>query len=138
MSLPPPQPPDEYPVNPDSSYSHFAIRQFTPSAITNTLPIVVTIDNNGFQNGDALRTTQFVTMPFAVATGMEQLNNRLFYAQECTTNTFILCDVNAIPIDGRNYTPYISGGQFTLTGPTLPIINPAYPPPSGYPPFPPV
>lgn len=132
------QAPDLPPANPDSSLSHFTVRQFTPIAITAALPPVVTIPAHGLLNGQALRTSKFTIMPFASATGMEQLNNRLFYVQQATTNTFSLFDVNGFPIDGRNYTPYIQGGEFTLTGPTLPIVNPAQFPPPGIPPWPPV
>lgn len=129
------QPLDTYPASPDSSPSHFTVRQFTPTAITNTLPIVVTIANHGFQNGQALRATRFVTFPVANATGMEQLNNKLFYVQQVTTNTFQLCNENAVPIDGRNFTPFINNGlaQFTLSGPTLPVVNPSHFPPPGVP-----
>lgn len=125
------QPPSEPPNSPDSSPSNFTTRQFTPENITNAYPIVVTLTNHGFQNGQALRATKFVSVPFAVATGMEQLNNRNFYVQRATTNTFVLSDVNTLPIDGSNYTPYIQGGQFTLSGPTLPIVNPSEFPPEG-------
>lgn len=124
MTLPPAQPLDSFPAGEDSSPSHFAVRQFTPENITNTFPIIVTITAHGFQNGQALRATKFVSIPFANATGMEQLNNRLFYVQQRTENTFVLSDVSTLPIDGTFFTPYISGGQFTLTGPTLPIVNP--------------
>lgn len=127
------QPADEHPDSPDSSLSHFTNRQFTPEAITNTLPIVVTITAHGFQNGQTLRATKFITMPFALATGMEQLNNRLFYVQQATTNTFQLYGVNGLPIDGRGYTPFIVGGEFTLSGPTLPVVNPSHFPPPGVP-----
>lgn len=125
------QPEDEYPQSPDSSLSHFTYRQYTPESITQTFPIVVTITNHGFVNGQTLRATKFITMPFANATGMEQLNNRMFYVQRATTDTFELFDQNGLGIDGRGYTPYISGGQFTLTGPTLPVVNPAHFPPPG-------
>lgn len=129
------QPQDEYPVEPeplsDSSLSHFTVRQFTPSAITNTLPIVVTAVGHGLKNTEAVRATQFIRMPYALATGMEQLNNRLFYVQQATANTFQLYDSSGYPIDGRAYTPYIAGGQFTLTGPTLPVVNPSHFPPPG-------
>lgn len=131
------QPLDQHPDSPDSSPSHFTLRQYTPEAITAAFPIVVTITNHGFQNGQGLRATKFVSIPFAVATGMQQLNNRFFYVQQATTNTFVLSDVNSLPIDGRNYTPFISGGQFTLAGETLPIVNPSNFPPPGDPPFPP-
>lgn len=127
------QPTSPYPNNPDSSLSHFTVRQFTPENITNAFPIVVTITNHGFQNGQALRATKFISMPFAVATGMEQLNNRLFYVRQSTTDTFQLCDANTIPVDGRTFTPYVQGGQFTLTGQDLPIVNPSSFPPAGVP-----
>jgi len=139
MSLPPPNPLSAYPNNPDSSPSHFAVRQFTPTSITNTLPIVVTIVGSNFTAGQGLMATKFVTIPFARATGMEQLNNQTFYVGQPTPDTFVLCDRNANYIDGRNFTAFVSNGlaQFTLTGPTLPITNPSYPPPPGSPPFPP-
>lgn len=124
------QPPSTYPNNPDSSPSNFTTTQFTPTALTNALPIVVTIPNHGFVNGNAIRATKFITNPPGLATGMEQLNNRLFYVQQASTNTFLLCDRNANFIDGRNYTPFISGGQFTLSGNTTLIVNPSnFPPP---------
>lgn len=125
------QPASAYPNNPDSSLSHFTVRQFTPEAITATLPIVVTKTAHGLINGQAIRATQFITVPIALATGMEQLNNRLFYIQGSTLNTFWLADRNTIPIDGRNFNPYMQGGQFTLTGQDLPIVNPSHFPPPG-------
>lgn len=128
------QPPDVYPVDPpvgDSSLSHFTTRQFTPENITATLPVVVTKTNHGLQNGQALRATKFISIPYALATGMEQLNNNLFYVRQVTTNTFQLCDSNTNPIDGRNFTSYMQGGQFTLTGPDVLIVNPSSFPPPG-------
>jgi len=125
------QPASAYPNNPDSSLSHFTTRQFTPENITAAFPMIVTKTAHGLINGQALRATQFITIPFARATGMEQLNNRLFYVQGVTTDTFYLADRNTLPIDGRNYTPYIQGGQFTLTGQDLPIVNPSLFPPTG-------
>lgn len=119
------QPLDEYPASPDSSPSHFTVRQFVPDDITNTLPIVVTKTNHGLQNGQAIRATKFVSVPSAVDTGMQQLNNRLFYVQQSTTDTFQLYTANGFPVDGRGFTPYISGGEFVLTGPTLPVVNPS-------------
>lgn len=131
------QPDSPPPNSPDSSPSHFTTRQFTPSAITNTYPILVTITSHGFQNGQAIRATKFITVPISAATGMEQLNNRLFYVQQATSDTFILSDANTLPIDGSGFTPYIQGGQFTLSGSTLPVVNPSEFPPSGVPAFPP-
>ncbi len=132
------QPADEFPQSPDSSLSHFTYRQFTPEAITATLPIVVTKTAHGLQNGQAIRATQFITMPFASATGMKQLNMGLFYVQQATTDTFQLYDSNSIPIDGRNFTAYVQGGQFTVTGPQILCVNPSHFPPPGIPIFPPV
>ncbi len=120
----------------DSSPSHFTDQHFIPEDITATFPIVVTITRHGLQNGQALRASQFITWPFRIATGMEQLENRLFYVQQATQDTFQLYDVNSQPIDGRNYTPFVAGGMFTRTGPTLPVVNPAPPPPPGSPPWP--
>ena len=130
------QPLSPYPNTPDNSPSHFTVRQKIPTAITATLPIVVTSANHGFVNGQAVRTTKFIYMPFASATGMQQLNNRLFYVQQASTNTFELYDVNGQPIDGRTYNAFISGGEFTLAGNTPLIVNPAHFPPPGNPPFP--
>lgn len=132
------QPPSTYPNNPDTSPSHFTVRQKTPSAITAALPVVVTLTSHGFENGQAVRATKFITMPFALATGMEQLNNRLFYVQQATTDTFELYDSSGFPIDGRAYTAYISGGEMTLAGNTPLIVNPSHFPPPSVPPFPPV
>lgn len=128
------QPADEYPQSRDSSLSHFTYRQFTPENITNSLPAVVTKTAHGISNGQAIRATQFISVPPANATGMEQLNNRLFYIQQATADTFILADSNAVPIDATVFTPYISGGQFTVTGPAL-IVNPSHFPPPGIPSF---
>ena len=125
------QPASPYPNNPDSSLSHFTDRQFTPEDITAALPVVVTKTAHGLQNGQAIRATKFISIPFALATGMEQLNNKLFYIRQATVNDFQLCDRNTNPIDGRNFTPYIQGGQFTVTGPDLPVVNPSHFPPPG-------
>lgn len=115
----------------DSSPSHFTPEQYTPENITNTLPIVVTLTDHEFLIGYAFRFTQMVTWPPASATGMEQLNNNLYYVAFPTDNTFILVDKNNEYIDGRDYTPFTGDGnpQMTLTGPNLYIQNPAPPPP---------
>lgn len=125
------QPESVYPNNPDSSLSHYTIRNFTPENITNTYPPIVTKTAHGLSNNQALRATKFIVTPLALATGMEQLNNNLFYIQGVTQDTFYLADRNTLPIDARNYTPYIQGGQFTLIGQELPIVNPSNFPPPG-------
>ncbi len=124
------QPASPYPNNPDSSLSHFTTRQFTPEGITAALPPVVTKTAHGLLNGQAIRATKFITMPFSLATGMVQLNNQLFYVQGATPNTFYLADRNTLPIDGRVFTPYIQGGQFTVAGTYL-VVNPSEFPPPG-------
>lgn len=119
------QPTSPEPNNPDSSVSNFTDRHLTPTAITSAFPPVVTSNAHGMSNGETVRATKFVTKPVASATGMAQLNNRLFYVQEVTTNTFALYSVSSTPIDGTSYTTYVSGGQFTNTGPVLPVVNPS-------------
>src|SRR5215510_3199768 len=97
------QPESTYPNNPDSSLSHITTRQYVPTSITNTFPIVVTIPSNGFYNGYAIRATKFITMSFANATGMEQLNNRQFFVQQLNGDDFQLYGNDGLPVDGRNY-----------------------------------
>lgn len=123
------QPLSPYPNTPDTSPSHYTVRQKVPTAITASWPPVVTLASHGFVDGQAVRATQFIYTPSALATGMQQLNNRLFYVQNATTNTFELYDVSGLPIDGRGYNPYILGGQFTLAGNTPLIVNPSHFPP---------
>jgi len=115
-----------------STPSHFTNEHYTPIAITAAMPPVVTIPAHGLSNGQRVRATRFYGIPFATATGMEQLNNRLFTIQQVTTDTFQLWDQYGAPIDGRNFTPFVSNGlaQFTLTGPDLFIQNPAPEPPA--------
>jgi len=118
------QPTDEYPIQRISSPSHFTLRQFTPEDISQASRCLVTKTAHGLSNGQAIRATKFISMPFAVATGMEQLNNREFYVQQATADTFILSGKDTLPIDSSAYTAYISGGQFTTTG-TIIVGNPA-------------
>ena len=132
------QPQDTPSASPNSSLSHFTVRQFVPTAITKTWPVIVTIVAHGFRNGQSVRTSKFITKPIANATGMAQLNNRQFYVQQATTDTFALYDASGLPIDGRDYTTFIAGGQFVLGGPQVLCVNPSLFPPLGIPPFPPV
>lgn len=127
------QPEDEYPITPDSSLSHFTVRQFTPEDITATLPVVVTKTGHGLQNGQVIRALQFISVPLASATGMDQLNMGLFYVQQATVDTFQLYNASGVAIDGRNFTAYVQGGQFTVNGPEILCVNPSYFPPSGIP-----
>lgn len=100
----------------------FAITQLnSPSAISQSNPVVVTIDDHGLQRGQVVRATRFYANPPMDATGMEQLNNRAFVVKNTTTNTFELFDQFGDPIDGTNFTAYVANGlgQFNLTGPDL-------------------
>ncbi len=119
------QPESSYPNTLDSSPSHFTTRQITPESITAALPMVVTATLHGLSNGMVVRATKFIRMPFANATGMEQLNNRSFQVQQVTDNTFQLYDIYGVAVDGTNYTTYVSGGQFTVAGNTPLIVNPS-------------
>ena len=120
-----------------STPSHYTDEHYTPIEITAAFPPVVTIPDHGLKNGQRIRATRFYAIPFATGTGMEQLNNRLFTIQQVTEDTLELWDQNGLPVDGRNFTPFVSNGlaQFTLTGPDLFIQNPAPPPPPGVPPL---
>jgi hypothetical protein len=99
----------------------FAITQMTPTAIDTSLPVRVTIADHGLVSGQYVRATRFYAFPVDDATGMEQLNNRLFVIGNVTQNTFDLFDQYGAPIDGTGYTPFINNGlgQFNLTGPDL-------------------
>ncbi len=114
-----------------STPSNFTNEHYTPTAITAAFPPVVTIAMHGFSNGQRIRATRFYGIPFATATGMEQLNNNLYTVQQVTTNTFELWDQFGHAVDGRGYTAFVNNGlaQFTLTGPDLFIQNPAPQPP---------
>ena len=132
------QPLSPYPNTPDTSPSHFTYRQKIPEAITAASPIVVTLTAHGFLDGQAIRATKFIYNPVSLSTGMQQLNNRLFYVRQATTDTFQLYDASEFPIDGRTYDTYVQGGEFTLAGNTPLIVNPSHFPPPGIPVFPPV
>ncbi len=99
----------------------FATTQMTPTAITTTLPVTVTVVANGLSNGETVRATRFYPLPASDATGMYQLNNRLFVVKNVTADTFDLFDDYGAPIDGTNFTPFVNNGlgQFNLTGPSL-------------------
>ena len=99
----------------------FVDQHLTPTAITPTNPVKVTVADHGLTPGNRLRATKFTVDP--VITGMEQLNNRDFVIQNTTTNTFDLHDDFGTPIDGTAYTAFISGGQLTITGPELDYEN---------------
>ena len=84
-----------------------------------------------FSQGQAIRFTQFYRFPLAIATGMYELNNQLYYIANPTTDTFTLTDKDGTYIDGRGFTAFTGLGnpQITLTGPDLFVENPAPTPP---------
>lgn len=86
---------------------------------------MVTCVDHGLSEGQFIRATNFFTFPPEFATGMYQLNNKLFQVATPTTDTFLLYDENGEPVDGRDYTPFTNNGlpQFTLTGPALFMEN---------------
>ncbi len=133
------QPENGPPVSPTSSQSNFTVRQLTPESISAGKPVLVTSTAHGLVNGMGVRATKFVKYPLANATGMEQLNNKLYYTGQVTADTFSLFNSKGEAIDGSNFTPYVSGGQFTVTGPwpDVFVVNPSPFPPSGVPAFPP-
>jgi len=105
----------------------FTNQHYSPTVITQAKPAVVTIAAHGLSNGQRLRASNFYTLPFAVATGMEQLNNDDFVVQQVTTNTFELWTELGQPVDSTNYTAFTGNGNpvFTLVGPLLNYENEA-------------
>lgn len=105
----------------------FTDQHYTPEDITAANPAVVTLTAHGLSDGQRIEATRFYAYPVAVATGMEQLNNRTFVVQHATTDTFELYDVDGQPIDSTDYTAFSGVGspQFTLTGPLLAYENEA-------------
>ncbi len=99
----------------------FPIEQMTPTDVTQTLPVVVTVIGHSLSNNQFVRATNF----FKNQTGMQQLNNLLFRVLNVQPDTFQLYDQFYAPIDGTFYTPFIDSGiaQFTLTGPSLDMQN---------------
>ncbi len=96
-----------------------------PTDISRTFPVVVTCEDHGFTEGQFIRATNFFTFPPEFATGMYQLNNRLFQVKSPTADTFLLYDQSGEPVDGTGYTAFTNNGlpQFTLTGPSLFMEN---------------
>lgn len=92
-----------------------------PSGIDQTFPVLVTCADHGLTEGQFIRATNFFRYPEAKATGMYQLNNKLFQVANPTTDTFELYNEAGLPIDGTNYSMFTNNGlpQFTLTGPAL-------------------
>lgn len=105
----------------------FPDRHLFPTAITQAMPPEVTVIDHGLETGQRVRAAQFITQPSGDATGMEQLNFRLFQVRVVDDDTFELFDIEGYPIDTRNYTAFVNNGLalFTLTGPDLNVENTA-------------
>lgn len=93
----------------------FPNEHVTISGLTAATPGVVTANSHGMSNGDRCIITK------VVGTIGASVNNKEFFVQGVTTNTFQLYDVY-----GNPYTTtgtYTSGGQLTKEGPRLGISN---------------
>ncbi len=103
----------------------FATTQMTPTAIDKSFPVRVTVVGHSLSEGQFVRATRFYRLPLSDATGMYELNNRLFLIGNLSTDTFDLFDEHGYPIDGTNFTTFINNGlgQFNLTGPDLDTQN---------------
>lgn len=100
----------------------FTVQQKFPVVdIEKSNPVRVTILAHGVTSGKFVRATNM----FALISGMQELNNRLFMVKNITTDTFDLFSEYGEPIDGTSYTTYIANdySQFTLTGPALDVEN---------------
>lgn len=105
--------------------ANYTDRVFSPTAITATNPVRITIANNGFTDGERVRVTNTMqyTSPGGTSTGMYQLENRDFVVKTITANDFDLYDIYGNTIDGTAYTTFVNNGRVkvTLTGPDLNI-----------------
>jgi hypothetical protein len=99
----------------------FAITYMTPTAITKTNPVRVTVVANGLVNGQYVRATRFYPLPAIDDTGMYQLNNQQYVVGNVTVDTFDLYDQYGNPIDGTDFVTFIDSGvaQINLVGESL-------------------
>lgn len=103
----------------------FEDRHLTPTAISQTKPIQVTSADHGLLEFQRVTASNFRKYPSGSVTGMIEINNQTFVAQNITTNTFDLYDIEGQPIDGTSFTAFINNGlaQFTLVGPDITYEN---------------
>lgn len=87
----------------------------TITGITTATPAVVTSAGHGYTSGQRIVITKL-----AGALG-DELNDNTYVVQVLTVNTYALYDIYGIPI--TTVGTYTSGGQATLTGPSLGIVN---------------
>lgn len=104
----------------------FTVQQkFPVLEIDKTFPVRVTVLNHGMTNGQFVRANNFFYTPVQFATGMYEINNKLYMLGNVTTDTFELFDEYGNGIDGTSFTTYVVNNlsQFTLTGPDLDTQN---------------
>lgn len=79
---------------------------------TQANPVVLTVTGHGYSNGDIV----FVSG----VSGMTQINDRWFFVNNVTANTFELQDLFKDNVDGTSFDAYVSGGTvekaFEITG----------------------
>lgn len=105
----------------------FPDRILYPDDIAATYPVEVELIDHGLEESQRIHATMFISDPEANATGMEQLNDRIFQVHVTSEDTFQLYDIQGYAIDGSGYTPFTGNGlaRFTLTGPDLFVENTA-------------
>lgn len=86
------------------------------SGITAATPgVVTTTTAHGYSNGDRVVITK------VVGSLGDSVNNKTFIVQVLTSTTFSLYDIYGLPVTTAG--TYTSGGQSTLTGPSLGTVN---------------
>lgn len=96
----------------------------TISGATAADPVEITHSAYTFQTDQIVRITDLGSdMP--TARGMDQLNNNRYKIVVTSSTTFTLKDpVTGEPVDGTNFTAYVSGGRITLETHVLTLNNP--------------
>lgn len=93
--------------------------------VSQDIPGVVTLETVADPNSFAVTNGQTVTI--SKVQGMFQVNDNRFVVVnfDSVAKTFSLYDIQGFPVDTRNFTPYIAGGQINII---------SYVPPAGQPP----
>ena len=100
-------------------------RHATISGITAADPVVVTHSTYTFQTNQIVRFTDLGEVGGGVDHGMGQLNNNRYSIVVLSPTTFSLKDVlTGEPIDGTNFSAYVSGGRITLETAVISLNNP--------------
>lgn len=94
----------------------FTAEQQTITGITTATPGVVTVANHGLSNGDRVVITKL-----SGDIGQE-LNGNTYVVAVLSSSTFALYDVYGLPVPVVS-TYSASGGEITLTGPSLGIVD---------------